>query len=638
VFPRIFIYFVLLLHASNVFADAPSSDDVMQLVKQAESQNLAQHPHWLALMHYKRSAQEQNSRLQSEVISPEFFLAPSGATDSSAELAATIAAFFKPVNQDPNTHAQCRFIARYQWLHKTLNWEGLAPPAVACKNFNEWQKNGHVESLSLVFATGYLSNPASFYGHILLKFNSDKAIIKSDLFNESLNFGAIVPDNENGLVYVVKGLFGGYDASFSNARFYQQNHLYAENELRDLWEYELALSKSEVDQIVAHSWELTRTKFTYYFLEKNCAYSMAELLELVIGEPLLPKTPWSIPINVFNRLQALKRNGAPVVSKVRLIPSRLNSYHARYAALNPQQKSHLKELANNSLDFDLPNYRQLAETEKIAITETLIDYYEYRIIQDTDSLPLKKAKLQTLIERGKLASEQFSGAESAPKASEVRPPHEGTKPSMVRISALDNSHFGRGVELRFRPTYFDLLSLDAGRTANSHLTMFDFKTVYANNKLSLRSLDLVNIETLNIAQTPLSGDGGWAWKLKSGFDSQDLACRNCMTFNVTGGLGKAMQIAQQVSLYGMVDLFGQTPHQGSGTLGVVPRLGLVTSPLPGWKTNLTAGDKRYFNGQHSSNRFYRWENRLGNQRDWDVRISYEKQTVRELQIGVSTYW
>lgn len=630
---KLLVLFALFAGVNNASAVAEPTADVADLIRQAEAKGLARQPYWLALIHSKQSGKA------SEIISPEFFLSPHGATNSADELAATIAAFFREPSENQDAHAQCRFPARYQWLRKMLNWNGLTPPSVTCKGFNEWFKSGHVDSLSLVFATGYLSNPASFYGHILLKFNTDRAVIENDLLDESINFGADVPNQENGLKYVLKGLFGGYEASFSNARFYQQNHMYAENELRDMWEYELALSKDEVDQIVAHSWEIMRVKFAYYFLKENCAYRMSELLELVIGQPLLPqRAPWAIPVTVFNRLESLQREGRPAVRKVRLIPSRLNSYHAKYAALTAAQKFLVKKIADEPLNFEQEAYVALPEKEKITITNTLLDYYEFRIVGDSKNMQFKQAKQISLVERGKLASQNSASIEDITTAANGSPPHVGSKPGMIRLSLLHNSYLGGGVELRFRPTYFDFLELDAGRIANSNLTMFDFKVVYANRLLKFRSLDLVNIETLNVAQTPLAGDGGWAWKIKFGFDSQDLSCKSCVTFNLTGGLGRAVQMTKEMTAYGMMDLFGQTPYLNFGTIGTVSRLGLIGTPVEGWKTNISLGEKTYINGSQANNRLVRWENRFGTKRDWDVRISYENQVARELQIGISTYW
>ena len=377
----------------------------------------------------------------------------------------------------------------------------------------------------------------------------------------------------------------------------------------------------------------------YYFLKENCAYRMSELLELVIGQPLLPQSvPWAIPVTVFNRLESLQRDGKPIMRKVRLIPSRLNSYHAKYSALTATQKSLVKELANGALNFEQAAYVELPETGKIVITDTLLDYYEFRIVGDSKNMQFKQAKRKSLMERGKLASQNLSSVEDVTQAVKVSPPHEGSNPSMIRVSVSHNNQLGDGIELSFRPNYFDFLELDAGRIANSNLTMFDFRMSYVKNRISLKGLDLVNIETLNVAPTPLPGDGGWAWKVKFGFENQDFSCRNCMTFNLTGGLGRAAPIISSMTAYGMIDFFGQTPTLNSGKLGTVTRIGLIGTPIEGWKSNFALGEKSYINGGQSNSRLVRWENRFGTQRDWDVRISYEEQIARELQIGISTYW
>lgn len=630
----------LILNAcSNAAASPEPSAVVDALVRQAELKSLARHPYWMALMHYRQSAQGHGAGLSSEIISPEFFLSPRGGTDSADEMAATLAAFFKDTGNDPDSHAQCRFVARYKWLRKSLDWNGLKPPSVTCKQYNEWTINGQVDSLSLVFATGYLSNPASFYGHILLKFNTNRAVVPTAILDESVNYGAIVPKNENGVVYVVKGLFGGYDASFSNTRFYRINHMYAENELRDMWEYELALSKDEVDQIAAHSWELLRTRFTYYFLKENCAYRIAELLELVVGQPLLPgELPWSLPATVFNRLASLERNGVPLVRKVRLIPSRLNSFYAKYLALTTAQELLAKGLVEGTTDFTKPGYSGLPEAEKISIVDTLLDYYEFRIVANEKSADLKKEKQKLLIERAGLANQRQSVVGGPFRIPGASPPHEGPLPGMMRVGVLQNSQWGHGMELRIRPVYYDILQLDAGHIADSNLTMFDFRMVYASDRLRLRSLDLVNIETLNVSRTQLPGEGGLAWKVKFGFESQNLDCEDCMTFNITGGIGKAAAIASNATGYGMIDLFAQTKYLDSGTMGAIPRIGLIGSPIEGWKSNLTAGRKIYSNGSLSGSRLIRWENRFGSRRNWDIRVNYEEQIAHEFQVAVSTYW
>ena len=47
-------------------------------------------------------------------------------------------------------------------------------------------------------------------------------------------------------LFFIRGIFGTYDGSFTDERFYNYNHIYGENELRDLWEYPLNFSLRKV--------------------------------------------------------------------------------------------------------------------------------------------------------------------------------------------------------------------------------------------------------------------------------------------------------------------------------------------------------------------------------------------------------
>ena len=53
-----------------------------------------------------------------------------------------------------------------------------------------------------------MSNTASMYGHLLLKFSDSDNHKSNNLLDNSLNYGAIVPNDENPLVYVLRGVFG----------------------------------------------------------------------------------------------------------------------------------------------------------------------------------------------------------------------------------------------------------------------------------------------------------------------------------------------------------------------------------------------------------------------------------------------
>jgi uncharacterized protein DUF4105 len=616
-------------HAQVAPDDAPNAQ-VAALIRQAETRQLAADPHWHALLHYR--AQPFGRGLKSGIMSPEFFLSKQGASDPAAELAATLTALFQTPGDDANEHAQCRFIARYQWLRKSLDWSAAIPPTTSCDRFRDWSANGHVTSISLIFATGYLSNPASLYGHLLLKFNTSSNAA-GELLDPSMSYGALVPPHESGVVYLYKGLFGGYDAGFSHDKFFRHNHNYAENDLRDMWEYQLALNKAETDEIVAHSWELLRVKFNYYFFSENCASAVAELLSVVVDEPLLPDTPWSIPSTVFNKLTTIKHHDVALVAKVQRIPSRQGRFYEKYFALSATEQQTARLLIDSQLQFEQAQYRRLSPAEKVRTIETLLDYYQFRSADERQLNKYRSARQALLGERLRLPA-----GESLWPTTQSAPPHAGQPPLLLQSSLVENSTAGTGLELRIRPAYYDFLALDAGRLPNSSLTMFDLRLLYDDQRVRFRSLELLDIETLNLSRTQLPGDGGNAWKIRFGFEQQDLRCEQCTVFSIEGGAGRALQLGDSVVAYGMLEGRAQTTSEDAGSLAASAKLGVALHLAKEWRARFSIGQRAYVNGSRSVDPIIRWENRFGSSRDWDIRLSYEKHKAQEIKASLSLYW
>lgn len=629
------IILILIVNICFLNSGLASTADIDSIVEKALDKSLHEHSYWLRLLHYKTEYDDGVLHVESEIITPGFFLSSDGNVDSKSELIATIKALYDIPSSDLDQHAQCRFVARYKWLDEMLDWGSRGPSAVKCGLFNEYSLDGNIESLSLIFATGYLGNPASYYGHILLKFNTNRQLLASDLLDQSINYGAVIPQNEGGLVYIIKGLFGGYDAGFSNVRFYRHNHIYIENELRDMWEYELELSRDEVDQIVAHSWELLGNEFVYYFLKENCAYRMAELLEVVVDQPLISRDlPWSLPSSVFENLNDIR--GRKLVTRVKRIPSRQNLFYEKYDGLSMGQRNVIRLLVDNDvLDFDADLYVELSPADRVEVIDTLFDYYEFRNVLEDNQGEIQVARRKLILERVKYPS---SNTVNESVAENVLPPHKGPLPMMMRLGYYSNSLYGGGLGLRMRPVYFDMLGLEEGRLPNSHLTMFDLEAVYLDDKFYLRRLDLVNVESLNVSKTGLEGDGGLAWKIKFGFDSQHLGCLDCSIFNLVGGFGKAVALGDDNNIiYGMLELNAQSEYKDSGNLGGAAMIGIYGAPIDGWKSRLLFGRKAYLDGHGEIDLVY-WENRFGDDRNWDVRLDYELNVEKEIRLLYSMYW
>jgi len=250
-----FLFFIIAFLSAtqtNAQNNAPQSLNDALLV--ASEKQLSQKPDWLHLMQYINRVFGSPS---SEIKSTNSFFANDGKRNPNNELNATISAMYEPVSLygSSDDHPRCKFIARYDFLSQYINFPNSIN-SIECVKFKQWLDLTTLDSISLVFASGYFKNPASFYGHPLLKFNSGNE--SSSLLDITINNGAIVPPNENPIVYMVKGVFGGYKAAFSDTKFYQINHNYSESDLRDLWEYQLDLTPEQQRRVVHYSWELLR--------------------------------------------------------------------------------------------------------------------------------------------------------------------------------------------------------------------------------------------------------------------------------------------------------------------------------------------------------------------------------------------
>lgn len=608
----------------------------LQASAEPSLQKLSTDPQWLSLIH---SSQNIFGRYQSSIRSKKFFLSENGSHDPEAELKATIESLLSPVEakSEPDGHAQCRFPARALWLKRVAPSLLKDMPQVSCAGFQQFSFRNNIESVSLIFATGYLSNPASFFGHPLIKFNLPRSQMPSNLLDVSVNYGAITPPQENGFVYAFKGLFGGYDATFTHRQFYYNSHAYGELELRDMWEYRLNLNPDEVKHIVAHTWELLGQLFPYVFLTENCATAMAEMIASATGIQLIPSYyPYSLPITVFDNLARAKRSdGTPLMASVTLVPSRQTRLTSRYNNLDEASKAAVQSVAKTN---EIDAVQTLPDPEKKSkAIEALFDYYSFKTINTSDQQSDDDVKRKLLLERLRLPpareSEQVTGEN-------LSPPHKGQLPLLTRMGYLRSQTHGEGFEFHFRTAYYDLLALDYGRSKNSSVLISDLALHFFDHKVWLHKWDLISIETLNLSQTGLPGDGGYAWNFSTGFEAVHLACENCAVFKVESGVGKAVGFLERQVVYAMVSGRVQSAAEGSGHFAGTPKLGILLDPFKSgiWRMDASYSFRQDLYGDKKGQSIYRVENRFGLNQKWDIRASFHKHDDDLWKLSFSRYW
>lgn len=603
--------------------------------------DLAQDATWRRLLHYESGV---FGHVQSAIHSPEFFLAPNGMTDPVAELDATVHALHQPVVRgQEDKHAACRFPARRQWLEAHIAdlhdaRDGL-PKDLRCPAFEEWGHQQVTGSISLMFANGYLGNPASYYGHLFLKFNSEKSS-QSYLLDKTENFGALDVKGDNPVQYIVKALVGGYDGGFSQIDFFYHDATYTEHEFRDLWEYRLELAPAEIRFLTAHAWEIHRKRYTYFFFHDNCAFRVAELLELLAGVQAVPRgAPWVIPQAVVKLVAAQTRNGKPLVKERRLHPSRQSRLYQRYETLSGAQQAFVHSIAKQEIGLGDPAFKAQPETDQARMVDTLLDYYQFTSgsMDSGGEKHLPKEYVTALNARFALPPAYAdplvapSGARDAPDA--------GHAPGWVQIGLGSQEGLGAVQTIRIRPAYYDDLDSDAAQPPWSGLSMGDLTLERQSDWVQVKRLDFVAINSNRPSVTGLPGDGGTGWTARVGLEKQSLACTDCLVFRLQGDYRRVLALPVPNAMLAL-GLGGgvQSNRNDEGMAFSSVILKLAKRFQNGSHLNFNQETKspitRSEATRHSSS--IEWRTPLN--RSLDLRFLWEHEGVARTTIGFGAYW
>ncbi|WP_231897950.1 DUF4105 domain-containing protein [Vibrio tapetis] len=604
-----------MVHAANTKLSSSSSIS-----------DIARSSQWNKLLHFTGS--------QSDINSSEFFLSEKGARYPELELLATINSMNQPVKGDINLHAQCRFPARRLWLDSILGTSWLDNPVI-CPNFEAWKKENKTESISLIFVTGYLGNPASFFGHLLMKLNMKKGgkISDSPLLDRSINFGADASRDDNPVKYVTYGLFGGYDASYSDAEYYKLEYGYAENEQRELWEYELNLSASEVSLLEAHLWELSDVKFTYLFLSGNCSTEMAKFIEIVLDDELGLLTsfqPWDMPLDIFKHLQDIEHNGQPLIRTITRRESKYTRIHDKYQDLSTKQQQITQLIVDDNQTLRGDEFSTLNDDEKHRIISLLFDYYELAITERNDEAA-KASKRLLMLESLKLPVADIKW-----KSNVNQPPHEAQNPNRINISLGYSSEFTGIGTLSYRAGYYDFLAKEAARYKDSNAVFFETEIKFTHGEAWLSKFDLFNVTTLNLLHVDLFKDRRWAWNGRLTIEQKDLSTNNDERIRLYAGMGWARHGFGGISFYALPQLRADFTELEDTGIGV--EFGALYTASEIWKTYLTITPSATFGSTSTKKVAVKWDNRFGDSQEWDVRFALNHDIATEMNLSYSAYF
>ena len=344
---------------------------------QAKAKNLAQHTTWRRLLYFFDDQKNLIGKKKDSSIVDDaaFYLSKNGQHDSAAELDALLVALADEMattsdngtaNNNTSNRAtenlgqnsvMCRFPARVQWLTDTLNIDksGLQTD---CPELNDWMQKLAPEQLSIMFAQEYLDNPISAFAHTLLRIDSKASVADPSQIHHAvaLNYTVGGDSSDNFLVYAIKSMSGGYDNLIEIDPYPEKLAKYLQEDERDAWTYQLALTPAEVQQIMLHVWETKDLKLPYYFTTDNCASEILRLIDVVRPQQhLLSRLPYAvIPSDVVQLLDSenllVSTNYTPADSTLR--QAQLNKVKEQRAQLgyHNSAKQTLNEIKSAQLN------------------------------------------------------------------------------------------------------------------------------------------------------------------------------------------------------------------------------------------------------------------------------------------------
>lgn len=509
---KIFLIFIFgVVYNKAALSDEKNSNNLYQLLSKAQKRT------WLNLLHFDKS-----HRPKTRIDEKGFFISIRGGEDPRKEFIAFLEEYSKPKRLFGRAKLpiECAYPARTLFLKKI---GVLKPKKTRCPDFNLWLKEVRPVAISIVFSTAYPNNPASMFGHTFLRFHKKESDI--DLLDYGANYSAITNKGDNGLIYALKGLFGGYKGYFDLAPYYLKINEYVYGENRDLIEYKLKLKQEQIDIILAHLWELYHgASFDYFFTTENCSFHLASLLNVALEKDLTPVKRWYfLPVDLIQQIYQVPN----LVQSIKSRPSRLKKVNQKLKKLSTKAKKEILRKIRKNEDF---NSNQNLEIRELDAFVSILNYLKFK---QKESFPEQRKKIlrKTLLLVSRLKNYFVEKEEKSPS---YNLPHIAHLPQ--RISLGLNST--KNLSFSLRNGYHDLLARDRGLEPFGQFRFFGFEGQYLKNKKKIKVREIQLIDIISLFPS-YQFEKQVSWKIGTRIEDMPERedCKECLRWSSEGKLG-----------------------------------------------------------------------------------------------------
>lgn len=409
-------------------------------------------------------------------------------------------------------------------------------PQPECRQFQQWFNKADAGGVTIIFPAAYLDSPSSMFGHTLLRLDQRNQNESNRILAYTVNYAARKSPEDSELLFVYRGLVGGYPGDTTILPYYMKLKEYSDIESRDIWEYRLNLSQQQTDQLVRHIWEVQSVQFDYFFFTENCSYRVLGMLDVVLPEPRMLEqfNFYTIPIDTV-RLPLEKG----IVKDVAYRPSVVTRFKHQLNELTNEQRQMVYHIVTDP-NGDISTVKQLAGKDKSSVLDVA---YQYSRLVNFPGRDAAKVSYKLLRARQKTDVETNLTPVPMPQKRD----DEGHLSSKVRVAKgqRDDINF---YEIQLRPAYHDLTDPSLGYPIGSELKFFELTARrYDGGNNSIENLRLISIKSLkgrNQFFKPIS------WSVLVGAKQVNIEEKRALVPHLSGQLGPVYRWGNSL-IYGL---------------------------------------------------------------------------------------
>ncbi|MDD4913236.1 MAG: DUF4105 domain-containing protein [Sideroxydans sp.] len=566
--------FVGMSHAQESAAQQQANiDSMLRLAQQAR---LDQSAEWHKINQYHPTL----GGVKSRVDDASYFLAANGKRDPQAELEATIrAAYDEGMAEQSRQPKLCRWVARYQYLNRSMKELGFDYPAPRCEGFERWKSGMARDHVTMIFASIYLNSPASMYGHIFMRFDSTKAGEFNRLSDTTVGY-TVNSNGDFGPLFLAQSLAGGFPGNFVSVPYFMKVREYADLENRDLWEYQTDFTPEEIDKMHAFIWEQSFTYADYYFADDNCALILLATLEA--GRPNLgliaSAKPWLAPLDTVKVLR-----DANVLTKKRYRPSQYSTLISNVERAPDKVREQAVALAHSlTLPEEIPGVNAQEQAQLLDLALGVLEYERNQKNSEQEAAPLNQFQLKLAMLRSKVDASATYQPAPTPRQS----PDEGHNSFRVGMALGQVDGVGYG-QLSTRLVYHDGLDPNAGFSPGVSSKIGDLYLRFNDKNIRFERLDLFEVFLPSVRTDwyrPLT--------IKANISVRREVQRNDVSaptvFRIELGGGEGYRISEHSQMYVIADTITRL-RTGASSLAAGPVAGWMWQPEARWRAEASVG-------------------------------------------------